>query len=228
MKSDYLGEIMPLELITRCQGTLPLWKVWLASEERCLRQTPTWRGRCARRLSEFAKDEMCDRGKRGSHEFQRGVQYARNLSLSREESLGSRCRRRRRTLLLHLFEACLYLLLTFFRALEIENASSRLEVDTRSRDLPAGVSANQLYQERSLPALAFLPTQKGEARTISRDHAWPVASHQKACSVLQLFRAVPCQRRGAPTISVSDRLRYEILLLIFPATRFPYRDLSLF
>jgi len=65
--------------------------------------------------------------------------------------------------------------------------------------------------------MAFLATQNSEARSISRDHACSAVGHQKACSVLQM----------AETICVSDRLRYGILLLIFPATRFPYRDLNL-
>lgn len=43
----YLGEIIPFELMTRCHGTLPSWKVAVGSEERCFRQTPTWRGRWA-------------------------------------------------------------------------------------------------------------------------------------------------------------------------------------
>lgn len=39
--STYLGEMMPLELMTRCQGTLVLLKREETSEGRCLRQTPT-------------------------------------------------------------------------------------------------------------------------------------------------------------------------------------------
>jgi hypothetical protein len=45
--AHYRGDITPLEFITRCQGTFPLWKGSVGSEGRCLRQVPTWRGRWA-------------------------------------------------------------------------------------------------------------------------------------------------------------------------------------
>lgn len=47
MSRTYLGLMPPLALITRCHGTLPLWKVELFlvgsvdGEGRCFRHTPT-------------------------------------------------------------------------------------------------------------------------------------------------------------------------------------------
>jgi hypothetical protein len=41
------GEMAPLALMTRCQGTVPSLNLWVGSEGRCLRQTPTWRGHSA-------------------------------------------------------------------------------------------------------------------------------------------------------------------------------------
>lgn len=45
----YRGEMTPLALMTRCQGTVWPLKRAAGSAGRCLRQTPTWRGRCAGR-----------------------------------------------------------------------------------------------------------------------------------------------------------------------------------
>lgn len=42
------GDITPLALMTRCQGTLLWLKRASGSSGRCLRHTPTWRGRWAR------------------------------------------------------------------------------------------------------------------------------------------------------------------------------------
>lgn len=43
----YRGEMIPLALMTLCQGTLVWLKRASSSSGRCLRHTPTWRGRCA-------------------------------------------------------------------------------------------------------------------------------------------------------------------------------------
>ncbi len=42
--ASYRGDMAPLELITRCQGTLALLNGASGSLGKCLRHTPTWRG----------------------------------------------------------------------------------------------------------------------------------------------------------------------------------------
>ena len=42
--------MIPLELITRCHGTLLLLKREAGSEDKCFRHTPTWRGLWAMHL----------------------------------------------------------------------------------------------------------------------------------------------------------------------------------
>lgn len=48
-KNVYRGDIAPLALMTRCQGTVSWLKRDEGSVGRCLRQMPTWRGRSAGR-----------------------------------------------------------------------------------------------------------------------------------------------------------------------------------
>lgn len=65
----YLGDMTPFEFMTRCQGTFPEWKGMDASEGRCLRQTPTCRGLCAKTIRQKPFQSYASRIRRGTGEM---------------------------------------------------------------------------------------------------------------------------------------------------------------